>query len=141
MNEGRSVLWHIAYLCILKCDNLLFLILVLVALTYMNLINVIIFFIYVGYTLFPRFFASRSYLLLLYAEAILLAQYVYALVQTHKDSPSWVQVIGINSPVYDPWSYYSVWRYNPSLVAWIQLLVAFFINRRTEFLGRDAAAI
>jgi|LauGreDrversion4_2_1035121.scaffolds.fasta_scaffold18299_1 hypothetical protein len=68
------------YLIVVYLEYPLFLALVLSGLSKMDFYHVSLLFIFVAYTLFPRFFHKNSILLLLYADLFILMKYVWTLI-------------------------------------------------------------
>ena len=87
---------------VLYLEYPLFLALVMSALAKMDFYHVFLLFIFVGYTLFPRFFLKNTIFLLIYAEFFVFIKYVWTLVtNTPQGDDGWLYIIGISTS-YDP---------------------------------------
>lgn len=67
----------------------LFFILILTSLSRMDLINVIFYIIFVVYCINPQIFTKHSIYLLIYADLIVFARYIYSLIQKTKEGDNW----------------------------------------------------
>ena len=82
LSKNKSTMWQIIYLVVLYLEYPLFLAMVMSGLAKMDFYHIFLLFIFVAYTLFPKFIGKNSIFLLIYADFFVLTKYVWTLVTT-----------------------------------------------------------
>lgn len=136
LKKNKSTLWQIFYLIVLYLEYPLFLAMVMSGLAKMDFYHIFLLFIFVAYTLFPKFFVKNSIFLLIYADFFVLTKYVWTLSTNTPPSNGWLYIIGISSN-YNPQTTREYFRYPPLFDQWLLVLLTFCLYRRSNLVGTD----
>lgn len=90
LSKNKSTIWQIIYLIVLYLEYPLFLAMVMSGLAKMDFYHIFLLFIFVAYTLFPKFFVKNSIFLLIYANFFVLTKYVWTLTTNTSKKPGWL---------------------------------------------------
>jgi len=90
LKKNKSTLWQIFYLIVLYLEYPLFLAMVMSGLAKMDFYHIFLLFIFVAYTLFPKFFVKNSIFLLIYADFFILTKYVWTLWTNTPQDNGWL---------------------------------------------------
>lgn len=82
LSNTKSTIWQIIYLVVLYLEYPLFLAMVMCGLSKMDFYHIFLLFIFVAYTLFPKFIGKFSMWFLIYADFFMVTKYVWTLVTT-----------------------------------------------------------
>lgn len=127
-DKKSSLVYQFSFLFLIYIEYPLMLFLVVAGLDKMDIYHIVLLFVFVLYTLFPKTVVNNSVYLLVYSLFFILEKYVYSLVGP-SDPGNWQIVIGLTSS-YDPNETKKYFRYPPRFDQWCLVILAFILYRR-----------